>query len=106
MQDFRDNKKRQLKMATFLDFFLRILLWVILVCDFTFCFIFMVQIFYIIFEVREYPKINQMQNCLLPKVNKSFADIVGHICQIKKKSDRTFSLKRAKEHFFVSGRRN
>ena len=35
---------------------------------------------------------------------RSLADIAEHICQIKKRSDGNCFLKRASEHFFVSGR--
>ena len=32
--------------------------------------------------------------------------LAEHICQIKKRSDGNFFLKRANEHFFVSGHSN
>ena len=37
---------------------------------------------------------------------RSLADIAEHICQIKRGSDGNCLLKRANEHFFVSGHSN
>ena len=37
---------------------------------------------------------------------RSLADIAEHNCQIKKRADENFFLKRANEHFFVSGHSN
>ena len=58
------------------------------------------------FELRKYHKIIQIQNGRYQKLTRSLADIAEHICQIKKRFDRKFFLKRANEHFLVSGHSN
>ena len=42
--------------------------------------------------------------CFLTKLIRSLADIAEHTYQIQRRSDGNFFLKRANEHFFVSGR--
>ena len=58
-----------------------------------------------LFELRKYHKIMQTAICS-QKLIGSLADLAEHICQIKRRSGGNFFLKRANEHFFISGRSN
>ena len=63
MQNLRNNKKKKNgQLSVILDFICAKFVMVILVRDITFCFILMVQLFCIFFELREYDKIIKIQN--------------------------------------------
>ena len=72
-----------------------------IVMGYPFCFIFMVQIFCIVFELHKHRKITESVRS--QKLFRSLADIAEHICQIKRKSDANFFPNRVNDHFFISG---
>ena len=85
--------------------------WVIIVRDLLFCFIFMIQPFCIFLSHLNITKLLKFKMAAKrpflifcsQKGIRSLADIAEHICQIKRRSDGNCFLKRANEHFFVSG---
>ena len=95
MQDFRDNEKKQLKMAASLPFWIlfpQSLSWVIIVWYLTFSYIFMVQLIYNMFlnhaNITRLLKFKMAWKCFLPKINQVMANIAEFICPIKKKSEK------------------
>ena len=59
--------------------------------------------YFAFFELR---KLYHFKIVCSQKLIRSLADIAEHICQIKRRSDVNFILKRAKEYFFISGHSN
>ena len=112
-----ERMRKQIEMADWRPFWIllvRNLSLVIIVCDFPFCFIFMVQLFCIFWGFLNITKLLKFKmaakrpffHFCSQKGIRSLADIAENICQIKRISDVNCFLKRANEHFFVSGHSN
>ena len=71
----------------------------------------MVQLFCIFFSYVNITKLLKFKTAILKlptpqKLIRSLADVEEHIWQIKRRSNGNYFLKRANEHFFVSGHSN
>ena len=81
--------------------------WVIIVSDLSSCFIFMVQLFCICnYSNSKCPLNGHFFNFCSQKGIRSLADIAEHIYLIERRSDGNCFMKRANDHFFVSGHSN
>ena len=69
-------------------------------CDTLHFFISMVQLFCIFSDYVNVKNLLKFKMACSQKLIKSMADIAQQICQIKRRSDENFLLKRAKDHFF------